>query len=261
MPSPETAQPRLRPLLRRARDIARWLAPVRYAGGESHFVRDYRRLVTRLLARHPLDEAMSLAVGGDYERIGAVECALLRHAGLRDGMALVDFGCGSGRLAWALGEQRVPIDYCGIDIDQRLLDYARTRSPSHFRFVLNQALRLPAADAAADMVCAFSVFTHLRHAETYLYLEDIHRVLRPGGILVFSFLEFAQPRHWQVFADTAAAERGRGAPHLNQFIERNAIDLWAEKLGFERPAYVDADAAPWGAPGPLGQSAAILRRR
>ena len=59
--------------------------------------------------------------------------------------------------------------------------------------MLNRALYIPAPDACADMVCAFSVFTHLLHTETYLYLEDIRRVLRPGGRLVFSFLEFANP--------------------------------------------------------------------
>ena len=251
----------LRRLIFRAREAAeRRLAPLRRARGEAHFVRDYRRLVTGLLAHHPLDEAMARAVGGDYEQTGAAEYALLRHAGLAGGMALLDFGCGSGRLAAALARQHLPVDYCGIDVEERLLDYARRHAPPHFRFVLNRELRLPAADESADMVCAFSVFTHLLHAETYLYLEDIRRVLQPKGVLVLSFLEFAQPRHWQIFADTVAAERQRAAPHLNQFIERNTIDLWAQKLGFSAPAYIDADAAPWGDPGPLGQSVAILLR-
>ena len=227
---------------------------------DRHFVRDYSRLVTALLARHAPDEAMALAVGGAFESIGAIEHALLCHAGLRDGMTLIDFGCGSGRLASVLGRQPIRLDYCGIDIDQRLLDYAKKQAPPHFRFVLNRELQIPAADAVADMVCAFSVFTHLLHAESYLYLEDTRRVLRPGGVLVFSFLEFAQPAHWQVFADTVAAERRRAGAHLNQFIERGVIDLWAEKLGYEKLAYIDADATPWGEPGPLGQSAVILRR-
>lgn len=35
---------------------------------EFHFVEDYERLVEQLLAAHPLYEAMSLAVGGQYEQ-------------------------------------------------------------------------------------------------------------------------------------------------------------------------------------------------
>lgn len=225
-----------------------------------HFVRDYQKLVSDLLAQFPLDEAMARAVGGDFERFGAIEGSVLYWAGLRNGMSLIDFGCGSGRLAWVLGKLSIKLDYLGIDIDQRLLDYAKSKSPPHFRFALSQALRVPAPDASADMICAFSVFTHLRHTETYVYLHDMHRLLRPGGKLVFSFLEFGLPAHWQTFADTAAAELNGGAPHLNQFIERNAIDVWCKKLGFERENFIDGTAAPWGEPGALGQSTAILRR-
>lgn len=213
-----------------------------------------------MLAHFPLDDAMARAVGGQYECFGAVEGTLLCIGGLRDGMSLIDFGCGSGRLAWAPGQLSMHLDYCGIDVDERLLAYAKSKSPPQFQFAANHVLSLPAPNASADMACAFSVFTHLRHTETYLYLRDIRRVLRPGGRLVFSFLEFAQPKHWKTFEDTAAAELHGGPPHLNEFIERNAIDVWCEKLGYRHETFIDGDAAPWGEPGPLGQSVAILFR-
>ena len=226
---------------------------------EFHFVEDYERYVADLVTRHPIDEAMSLAVGGWFEHVGGVEAAVMRHAGLRDGMTLVDLGCGSGRLAWALGRS-MRIDYTGIDVVQALLDYAATKSPPQYRFLLNRTLRIPAADASADMACAFSVFTHLLHAESYIYMEDLKRVLRPGGRLVFSFLEFAEANHWPIFAGTAEAQRASRAPHLNQFIERGAIACWADRLGFALEGFIDAPAAPWGDPGALGQSIATLRR-
>jgi ubiquinone/menaquinone biosynthesis C-methylase UbiE len=234
------------------------------AGPESqmadfHFVEDYERLVATLIASKPIDEAMAVAVGGDFERIGRIEAAVVRYAGLRNGMSLIDFGCGSGRLAWALG-QSTRIDYLGIDIVQALLDYAATKAPRTYRFLLNRTLRVPAPDASADMVCAFSVFTHLLHTESYIYMQDILRVLRPGGRLVFSFLEFANPQHWLVFSGTVEAQRNSEAPHLNQFIERNVIDAWCAKLGFEREAFIDGADAPWGDAPPLWQAAAILRR-
>lgn len=226
---------------------------------EFHFVEDYERLVAHLVATRPIDEAMAVAVGGDFENIGIIERAAMRHAGLRDGMALIDLGCGSGRLAWALG-QAMRVDYLGIDIVQALLDYARTKSPPGYRFILNRALHIPAPDASADMVAAFSVFTHLLHAETFLYMEDIRRVLRPGGKLVFSFLEFANPDHWLVFSGTVDAQRTSAAPHLNQFIERNAIEAWCEKLGYTLEGFVDGTDAPWGDAPPLWQALAVLRR-
>ena len=222
-----------------------------------HFVADYERLVADLVAAHPIDEAMSLAVGGDFEKNGLIEAAVMRHFGLRDGMTLIDLGCGSGRLAWALG-QSMRIDYLGIDIVQALLDYARTKSPRTYRFVLNRTLNIPAPDASADMVCAFSVFTHLLHAETYLYMEDIRRVLRPGGRLVFSFLEFRAAEQWNVFSDAVRAVSESRRIHLDMFIERSVIDVWCAHLGFEREQFVGpGDPGPGGS---FGQSVAILRR-
>jgi ubiquinone/menaquinone biosynthesis C-methylase UbiE len=152
------------------------------------------------------------------------------------------------------------VDYLGIDIVQSLLDYAKTRSPAHFRFLLNHTLHIPAPDASVDMVGAFSVFTHLLHAETFLYIEDIRRVLRPGGRLVFSFLEFADPEHWSDFAGNVEAQRSGGKQQLNQFIERNAIKLWCDKLGYALEGFVGGAEAPWGDAPALWQSVAIFRR-
>ena len=224
-----------------------------------HFVADYEKLVAELIATLPLDEAMSRAVGGDWERNGQIQSAALRHLGLRDGQSLIDLGCGSGRLAAALGRS-MRIDYLGIDIVQALLDYAASKSPPDYRFMLHRALHIPAPDAWADMVAAFSVFTHLLHAETFLYLQDIGRVLRPGGRLVFSFLEFASPLHWETFEATVEAQRSNTLPHLNQYIERSVIDLWSAKLGFGRERYIDGDDAPWPGAPPMWQSTAVLRR-
>jgi ubiquinone/menaquinone biosynthesis C-methylase UbiE len=120
---------------------------------EFHFVEDYERLVADLIAKHPIEEAMSLAVGGHYDHIGQIEGHLLRWAGLANGMSVIDLGCGSGRTAHALGKA-FAIDYLGVDIVQALLDYAATKSPASYRFVLNRSLTLPADDKSADFVTA-----------------------------------------------------------------------------------------------------------
>ena len=175
-----------------------------------HFVDDYERLVADLIATKPLDEAISFAVGGGYEAVGTIERDLLCWAGLRDGMALIDLGCGSGRLASATGKS-LKIEYIGVDIIQSLLDYAASRSPINYQFILNRTLAIPAADDSADMVCAFSLFTHLLHSETYLYMEDAKRVLKSGGKLVFTFLEFVDPQHWPQFMGEVNGRRPGGS--------------------------------------------------
>ena len=64
-----------------------------------HFVADYQKLVKRLIRKYPIDVAMDLAVGGDFERVSQAASDILIEAGLSDGMTLFDFGCGSGRVA------------------------------------------------------------------------------------------------------------------------------------------------------------------
>jgi ubiquinone/menaquinone biosynthesis C-methylase UbiE len=226
---------------------------------EFHFVEDYETYVRSLIASYPIDDAMSLAVGGQYKELGAIERAVLQYAGLKNGMSLIDLGCGSGRLASDLSG-RMKIEYLGIDVIQELLTYAQSKSDDGYRFIVNRALNIPSSDSSADMVSAFSVFTHLLHAETYLYLEDIKRVLRPGGHVVFSFLEFAEAAHWSVFATTVDTQRTNTAPVLNQFVERNTIDTWCKHLGYEREAFISSSDAPWHSEPPLGQAIALLRK-
>ena len=89
-----------------------------------HFVEEYAAYVRDLMLRYPLDEAMSLAVGGSYDLVGQAELRILQGCGLEDGMSLVDFGCGSGRLAKHFGLTYRHIEYLGVDVVQELLDYA-----------------------------------------------------------------------------------------------------------------------------------------
>jgi ubiquinone/menaquinone biosynthesis C-methylase UbiE len=203
---------------------------------------------------------MSRAVGGGgYEQVGQVEAAIAGYAGLRDGQSLLDLGCGSGRLASALG-QKMSIEYCGIDIVKALLKYAKKKSPKNYRFILNRTLGIPLPDAFCDMATAFSLFTHLLHHESYIYLQELHRVVRPGGVVLFSFLEFSEPSQWAQFESTVEVHRTARLPHLNQFIERSQIELWSGKLGYESVRFVGGSDTPWGTAGALGQSIAILQR-
>ncbi len=224
---------------------------------EFHFVEDYEKLVARLVNTYPIDEAMAYAVGGGYEIFGHIESHLLRKVGLADGMRLVDLGCGSGRLASAL-HAGMSISYVGIDIVQQLLDYAKSKAP-RYEFIRHRDLSIPQPDASADMVSAFSLFTHLLHAESYIYLEECRRILKPGGRVVFSFLEFAEPAHWDVFVHTRDSTRARTSEHLNTFIERNAIETWAARIGLQVEQYLAAGHPVYEGHA-LGQSTAVLRK-
>lgn len=194
-----------------------------------HFSSDYRRLVQNLIAAHPIDQAMESAVGGSYKEAGENLALLLTRCGLGEGMSVVDLGCGSGRVAHALSNRFKHLRYLGIDVVPELLDYARTKCPPEYRFLLNETLDIPADDGSANVFYAFSVFTHLLHEESYLYLQEAKRVVCKNGLIVFSILE--SERNWPIFAAMVeqSAVKVR-KDHLNMFIERPQVLAWARHL-------------------------------
>ena len=138
------------------------------------------------------------------------------------------------------------LNILGPVIVQSLLDYAAKKSPANYQFQLNRTLNIPAASDSADFVVAFSVFTHLLHSETFIYLEDLKRVLRLGGMAIFSFLEFSEPAHWGAFEAEMQVRRTGAEGHLNSFIDRGTIAIWAQRLGFEVEAMISGGDAPVG---------------
>lgn len=65
--------------------------------------------------------------------------------------------------------------------------------------LLNVTPAIVAPDASLDMVFHWSVFTHLYPGESYLYTADAFRALKPGGKMIFSFLELEEAAHDRVW--------------------------------------------------------------
>jgi len=61
------------------------------------------------------DEAMRLAVGGEFDAVGKLEYYLLHSLRLSSGHFVIDVGCGSGRLARQLAGDK-SIRYVGTDV-------------------------------------------------------------------------------------------------------------------------------------------------
>lgn len=237
-----------------------------------HFVTSYTRKSERLLQEMDEAPAMSFAVGGDFEAVGVLEFALLKQEGLQPGHTVIDAGCGSGRLAAQLPDYLTG-QFVGIDVVPDLFQYAeRICNRPDWRFYLAPGTNIPELDESADFMTFFSVFTHLLAEETYRYLADSFRVLKPGGKVVFSFLEFCLPSHWNVF-DASVLDAATDKV-LNQFMDRDMIRGFAERLGFEVLSISDGDkphihldnVVRWddgremAGMGNLGQSVCVLRK-
>jgi SAM-dependent methyltransferase len=230
----------------------------------------YHDHVARLQREIAGDAALMSAVGGDFIAMGKLEYYLLLSLGLTAGDYVIDVGCGSGRLACQLAAMD-GLRYLGTDIVPQLLECAQrlSRRPD-WRFHLTDGTSIPGPEGTADMVCFFSVFTHLLHEDSYSYLVEARRVLKPGGRIVFSFLEFRIPYHWSVFEHSVAHRKS--GQHLNQFMARDGIHAWAQHLGLDVELIADGDKPHIPVPeeirfdhgtvmqelGNLGQSVAVL---
>jgi SAM-dependent methyltransferase len=148
-------------------------------------------------------------------------------------------GCGSGRLAYQLRDIS-RLQYLGTDVVPELLGRAQAicRRPD-WQFRQTNGAVIPADDNSADFVCLFSVMTHLTHEDSFRYVREAARVLKPGGLLVFSFLEFHIYCHWEVFRHSV--DRAQPGDHLNQFVDRAGIHAWAHHAGLDVKAIFDGD--------------------
>jgi ubiquinone/menaquinone biosynthesis C-methylase UbiE len=227
---------------------------------KANLKRAYEQWVAQWKGERPLDQAMHLAVGGEFETMGAIELDIVKHFGLGSTDYLIDVGCGSGRLAKPLSSY-LKGRYLGIDVVPDLVDYAsRITARPDWRFKVVDHIGIPEQDGRADMVCFFSVLTHLLHEQGYWYLQEARRVLKPQGKIVFSFLEFTQPAHWAVFDAALHNEKHGIETPLNVFIERSAITVWAEHLDMQVERFLAGSEAISEA-GALGQSVCVLSSR
>jgi ubiquinone/menaquinone biosynthesis C-methylase UbiE len=140
--------------------------------------------------------------------------------------------------------------YLGIDVvDELIAHSASVAGRPDWRFERTNGLVINEQDGQADFVCFFSVMTHLLHEESFTYLREAKRVLRPGGKVVISFLEFQVQSHWAVFEHNLSKIGSRY--HLNPFMSRDGIQAWARHLGLRVEAIFDGDTPHIPLPEPV----------
>ena len=135
--------------------------------------RDYDRFAEAYSA-----ENESSLLNAHYERP-----AMLRLAGDVTGRRILDAGCGSGPLSEALRAQGAAVT--GFDVSAGMVDLARRRLGDEADLhVADLGAPLPFTDAQFDDVAASLVLHYIE--DWTAPLEELRRVLRPGGRLIAS---------------------------------------------------------------------------
>jgi SAM-dependent methyltransferase len=96
--------------------------------------------------------------------------------------SILDFGCGLGRVLRRLPDL-TGAQLFGCDYNRKLIVWCRANLP-FAEFSTNELERkLKYDDHSFDFVYALSVFTHLTASQHRFWIEELRRILRPGGYL------------------------------------------------------------------------------
>ncbi len=98
---------------------------------------------------------------------------------------ILDFGCGCGRVIrqW---HKLVQSKLYGVDYNPRLIRWCRCNLP-FADFAANKPnARLPFSDGAFDFIYSISVFTHLTEPNQRFWMDELVRILKPNGYLLFT---------------------------------------------------------------------------
>lgn len=122
----------------------------------------------------------------------ADECADYFHEQLEPvwnkNARFVEIGCGVGRLTHRLARKENAPRLIGLDISPRMIDLAIEHELPNEIFIVNNGRTLKDIHRA-DAVYSMLTFQHIPRHAFFSYLEEIGRVLEPGGLFCFQYVE------------------------------------------------------------------------
>ena len=97
---------------------------------------------------------------------------------------VLDIGCSIGAIAQYISRKTGKVT--GIDVDREAVEYAKKRwaDIANLEFYAADCLKIPFADNSFDIVVCNGVYEHVTMPK--LLIDQIYRLLRPGGICYFS---------------------------------------------------------------------------
>jgi len=113
---------------------------------------------------------------------------------IKENDKVLDIGCGNGRLVKLIEDKKV--EYLGIDYSESLVNIAKENF-SDYKFEVGDLLDLKENDNQYDAVLLIAVLHHIPSAKLRdQALQEIYRVLKPGGKLLMTNWNLWQPRFW-----------------------------------------------------------------
>jgi len=156
-------------------------------------------------------------------------------ADIREGMRILELGCGTGYFTRELARTGAMID--AVDISPELLAVAREHCPTvNVTFQIQNAYALEYEDSVFDAVVGSSVLHHLAIEQA---LTQIYRVLRPRGTICFTEPNMLNPQI-AIQKNVPAVKR-----RLGDSPDESAFFRWALRRQLERADFARIQIRPF----------------
>ena len=106
-----------------------------------------------------------------------------------DHKKVLEIGCGRGGGLAFLTKKFGPAEALGVDLDKLAVKFCnRKHGHQSLRFIQGDAQKLALEDNSAD--CIINVESSHRYPKFDQFLQEVHRVLKPGGSFLFTDFRF-----------------------------------------------------------------------
>ncbi len=148
---------------------------------------------------------------------------------LHRGQKALDLGCGRGiqtQLVARRGVQAIGVDISPSVIARANEELAPSRVRPNVRFIAGELTSLDLSASSFDAIFSFCVLEHI--ADLDRVLNELHRLLRPGGVLhatVDSLSTITDPKLLETHRTLYAVHRYFTPETLRAALKRNAFDV------------------------------------
>lgn len=106
---------------------------------------------------------------------------------IAEGWKVLDFGCGWGRISRLMARKFGQAPIYGLDVNAEALAVASLAMPKASFSLIDNFPPAPLRDNLIDIAFSVSVFSHLNEEFQKCWADELHRMIRSGGLLFVTY--------------------------------------------------------------------------